>query len=49
VIRVDAGARSEEEANLLEREHSGTVFVAERELGNKMAEHLISYLKAKQT
>jgi CPA2 family monovalent cation:H+ antiporter-2 len=41
VIRVDAGSRSEEEADLLEREHAGTVFVAERELG--------TYLKAKQT
>jgi CPA2 family monovalent cation:H+ antiporter-2 len=49
VIRVDAGSRSEEEADLLEREHAGTVFVAERELGNKMAEHLVTYLKAKQT
>jgi monovalent cation:H+ antiporter-2, CPA2 family len=49
VIRVDAGTDSEEEANLLERERVGTVFVAERELGNKMAEHLITYLKAKQT
>jgi CPA2 family monovalent cation:H+ antiporter-2 len=49
VIRVDAGARSDEEANLLEREGAGTVFVAERELGNRMAEHLITHLKAKQT
>jgi CPA2 family monovalent cation:H+ antiporter-2 len=48
VIRVDAGSDSEEEANLLERERVGTVFVAERELGNKMAEHLITYLNAKR-
>jgi CPA2 family monovalent cation:H+ antiporter-2 len=48
VIRVDAGPRSEEEADLLEREHAGTVFVAERELGNRMAEHLIAKLNAKQ-
>jgi monovalent cation:H+ antiporter-2, CPA2 family len=48
VIRVDAGPRSEEEANLLERERAGTVFVAERELGNRMAEHLIAHLSTKR-
>jgi monovalent cation:H+ antiporter-2, CPA2 family len=49
VIRVDAGPRSEEEADLLEREHAGTVFVAERELGDRIAQHLIATLTARES
>lgn len=49
VIRVDAGAGSEQEASLLTRERAGTVFVAERELANSMAEHLITYLRTRRT
>jgi len=44
LIRVDSGPNSEEEAALLEDEHAGTVFLAEREIAARMTEHVLARL-----
>jgi len=45
LIRVDSGTNSEAEAALLEREGAGSVFLAEREIALRMAEHVLARLK----
>jgi len=45
LIRVDSGTNSEAEAALLEREGAGAVFLAEREIALRMAEHVLVRLK----
>jgi monovalent cation:H+ antiporter-2, CPA2 family len=46
-IRVDSEEQSEADAALLVREKAGTVFIAEQALGDKLADHTIAVLTAR--